>query len=106
MRWEIVFPKPRFSWRFDRQENRERWVYLAGEFGGGSWAVERASGGADDVATYSDWRLIGGLEMKYSSGRSLLFEVGYVFNRELEYKSDLGNFEPDDTVMLRAGVTF
>jgi hypothetical protein len=107
-RFEFIFPKPKLAYRLSQMANAaagERWVYLSGEFGGGSWAIERASG-AEDIATYRDWRLIVGMESKAQTGPGWLVEMGIVFNRDLEYKSGIGDFEPDGAGMLRAGVTY
>ncbi len=104
-RAELVFPQPKIARRYLVRENFERWLYLKGEFGGNSWAVERV-GGANDVATYSDWRLLTGIETRYQNGRVLFFEVGYVFNRELEYQSGIGDFDVNDTGLFRVGLQY
>ena len=36
--------------------DREYWFYLAGELGGGTWAI-RHSDGASDLMSYGDWRV-------------------------------------------------
>lgn len=111
-RLELLFPKPKLSRRVAWSSGREWWAYISGEFGGGSWAVERR-GGADDVVTLSDLRLIFGLEAKFPGAKTVsqnvplvFFEAGYVFNREVEFESGMGDFNPDDTAMLRAGVVY
>ena len=105
VRLELIFPQPRVAYRLMRDESGSRWIYLPGEFGGGSWAIQRTTG-RKDIATYSDWRLILGLETKFITGRRWLLEAGYVFNRQLEYDSGPGDFDPGDTAMIRAGFTF
>jgi len=105
VRLELIFPQPRVAYRLMRDESGSRWIYLSGEFGGGSWAIQRTTG-RKDIATYSDWRLILGLETKFVTGRRWLVEAGYVFNRQLEYDSGPGDFDPGDTAMIRAGFTF
>lgn len=103
-RVEAIFPRPRIARRFGFDGSIEDWVYLAGEFGGGSYGIERASGGPD-VATLSDLRLITGIERK-SPLLNARFEFGYVFAREIEYLSGTPTFEPDDTVMVRGGLWY
>lgn len=105
-RLELIFPKPKFTYRIEKDENLERWAYVAGEFGGGSWAIRRGAAGFDDIVTYSDLRLIGGLETKHTNGMISQFEVGFVFNRKLEYKSNIGNYDVSPTGMLRYQLTF
>ncbi|MCA9117691.1 MAG: hypothetical protein KDA79_21620 [Planctomycetaceae bacterium] len=105
IRFELIFPRPKAAVRFNRTDRVERWMYLAGEFGGGSWAIERANG-ADDTVTLSDYRIIFGVESKYYNGPTWLFEAGYVFNREVEYESGIGDFNPDETMMVRFGYTY
>jgi len=105
VRFELLFPKPRISKRINNGPLFEQWVYVAGEFGGGSWAIDRATG-AKDIVTYSDWRLILGFEQRHENGHAFLLEAAYVFNRELEYRSERGDFEPNSTMMFRAGVMF
>jgi len=84
----------------------ERWLYVGGEFGGGAWAVERASGAPDELDV-TDWRVFVGVERKIVGGLSRRVEVGYVFSRTLEYASDPDNeISLDDTLMLRAGITY
>ena len=99
--WKLEFRQSSFN----RTDRVERWMYLAGEFGGGSWAIERANG-ADDTVTLSDYRIIFGVESKYYNGPTWLFEAGYVFNREVEYESGIGDFNPDETMMVRFGYTY
>ena len=105
IRFELVFPRPKMAIRFNRTDRAERWMYLAGEFGGGTWAIERA-GGADDTVTMSDYRVIFGVESKTYNGPTWLLEAGYVFNREVEYESGIGDFNPDETMIMRFGYTY
>jgi len=106
LRLELVFPKPRLVARlFQPVSGPEYWGYIGGELGGGSWAIEREDGSAD-VITYRDLRLITGVEIKRSKQKLVFFEVGFLFNREFEFESGIGDFDAPETVMLRAGAAF
>ena len=107
IRWELVVPRPRVAWRFSCDDCIEQWAYLAGEFGGGEWSIVRA-GGASDVATYRDFRILAGLERKPlgAYGMHLTFEFGYVFARELEYASVTPDLSLDDTTIVRLTLSY
>ena len=105
-RFEILFPRPKFAQRMTTIGNTEWWWFVAGEYGGDSWSVERAAGG-EDFFDYNDLRVSAGFEWTTLSGYRGLVEVGYVFDREVIYKSGSPPFiEPDDTFMVRGGLTF
>ena len=107
VRWELIAPRPRVAWRFSCDDCIEQWAYLAGEFGGGEWSIVRA-GGASDVATYRDFRILAGLERKPlgAYGLHLTFEFGYVFARELEYASVTPDLSLDDTTLVRLTLSY
>lgn len=103
---ELIFPRPKIARRIFPGLGFDWWAYIAGEFGGGSWAIRRTSG-ADDIATERDLRVILGLERKVEAGISTRAEVAYVFARKLEYLSEIPpDITLDDTVMLRVGGTY
>lgn len=102
--YELIFPRPRFSRRLTWTPHAEWWSYLAGEFGGGTWAFRRDDG-VGDIVTYGDLRLLLGLERRYSPQTCARFEVGYVFAREIELASGPPNIEPGGTLLLRLGLT-
>lgn len=104
-KFELAAPRPRIAWRFSHDDESDRWAYVVGEFGGGTWAIRRASG-LNDVATLSDYRLMLGYERKWTSGRSWLAEAGYVFSRTLEYTSKLEDTDLPSTALVRLGLTF
>ncbi len=109
-RLELMAPRPRVARRILPCYGdlcNEYWGYVAGEFGGGSWSIQRASG-AQDVVMVRDYRVILGIERKSPPGSGRLkgrVEVGYVFARDVEYRSATPDFEPDSTLMLRFGVS-
>jgi len=105
VRYELFFPRPKIASRIRQDADMESWCYLAGELGGGSWAIERANG-MDDVVAYRDYRLIVGYERVRSDEFRWLMEAGYVFNREIEYRSGMGNSSQTPTGMIRGGVAF
>jgi hypothetical protein len=104
-----MVPRPKIArrvyWHGAMTEDVQDWVYLAGELGGGSWAIRRADH-SNDVITYSDLRLILGLERRVLYGLDYYFELAYVFNRKLEYESSTPRLLPPETFMLRAGMTY
>ena len=95
-RVEAVFPKPLVAYRLAAA----RWVYLASEMGGGTWGIERV-GGAGDMFTYRDFRLVTGLQLALGQ-RSVFVELGWVFGRHLKYRSGTPTYDPPDTVLLRS----
>ncbi len=101
VRLELVFPRPRAVIEL---LGRCR-LYIGGELGGGTWAIERATLD-EDLATYRDLRLSVGLEYFEDSRPRMAIEVGYLFDRRLEYTSGNGDFRPNDTTMVRLIGTF
>jgi hypothetical protein len=103
---ELVFPRPKLARLINYGADHSDWVYVLGEFGGNSWAVQRDSGLQDKV-TLRDLRVMLGVERRKNGGVNYRAEVGFVFAREIEYLSAPGaNYEPADTVLLRLGTTF
>ena len=109
VKFDLVFPHPRISrrihWPWNNHKENQDWLYLAGEFAGDAWAIERADG-ADDQVVLSDYRVILGLERRVVGGLSSRFEVGYVFSRRIRYTSGTPDYWPTDTVMLRGGLSY
>lgn len=95
VRFELVFPRPRMVVQLT-DTNR---LAIGGELGGGTWAIERDTF-VDDLVTYRDLRLTVGLERLTDDGHVSAFEIAYLFDRRLEYKSGF-DYAPNDTVMLR-----
>jgi hypothetical protein len=99
---EAVFPRPRIAARIHATPT---WVYLGGELGGGTWAIERVNL-VDDNATYRDLRLVLGCETLHPNLPSSSIEIGYVFDRKLSYSSNIGDYEPANAVMLRMSARY
>jgi hypothetical protein len=110
-RWDIYFPQPKIACYVNTMGNQDLWWYVGGEFGGGSWTVERLSGATQRV-DINDIRVYTGFEWGpsdlFREGRRLGFvEVGWITNRRLVY--DIGpptELEIDDSLMVRAGVGY
>jgi len=104
--FEIYFPRPKLAQRLRVVGNTEIWGYIGGEYGGGSWTVERTSGVSERV-DINDLRGYIGLEFKslVSSFRGYA-EAGYVFERELVYDKSTDGIELDDTFMVRGGLIY
>ena len=106
VKFDIMFPKPKAAYRYTHDPERERWVYMTGELGGGSWAVRRASG-ADDVASYRDLQLLVGIEHKQPNALNWQLEAGYVFSRSVQYLSAPGVITSlPETAVLRVILSY
>jgi hypothetical protein len=106
---DLVFPKPKMAYRFRADGQVEWWNYVAAEFGGGPYSIRRTSPVApeQDVIIWRDYRLYFGVERKAAGGLNSRFEVGYVFGRRIEFiHGGDPDFEPDGTLLLRAGVSY
>ncbi|MBX3412001.1 MAG: hypothetical protein KF708_04730 [Pirellulales bacterium] len=105
MRWEILFPNPKLANRITTWGNTDVWLYVGGEYGGGTWAIQRQDLSETSV-DYNDLRVFIGTEFLGHTGMKGWFEVGFVWNRELVYLDGTPDFKPNETVMLRAGVSY
>lgn len=105
--WDLylVFPNPKIRRTWFSTSTADWWIYLAGEYGGGSWTVDRP--GLDDRTDYNDIRAVLGLEWQTPTQATGHLEIGYVFDREFRFDSGQpGRFKLDDAVMFRAGIGF
>ncbi len=92
--YELVFPRPKIHFRTGSSNS----MYLSGELGGGTWAIERDTATNDNV-TYRDLRLLLGF-IDFDDHNAAL-ELGWAFARKLQYRSGFGDYRPDDTFVLR-----
>jgi len=97
---ECIFPRPRIQVQLDQDHA----MYLGGELGGGTWAVER-DGNVNDNLTYRDLRLTWGV-IDFGSKRSSVLEIGWAFDRSLEYRSGVGDQNLDGALILRCHAHF
>jgi len=115
--YRLVFPTPKISWRLGsgcytasinpppNVRDFDTWLYLAGELGGGTWAI-RHSDGSSDLMSYSDIRVFLGLENRAIVGLGSQIEIGYVFHRYIHLTSTDTNFDLGETLMVRAGLNY
>ena len=87
LRIELVYPEPRVAWRVSTAGDQQHWMSIAGRIGGGEWAIERNRTGLADVVTYTEYELVLGFDTIDNDGSISSFEIGYVFDRALEYRS-------------------
>ncbi|MEM7785615.1 MAG: hypothetical protein AAF623_19865, partial [Planctomycetota bacterium] len=106
MKLDLYFPRPKLSHRIPNINNFEAWVYVGGEYGGGSWAIDRADGTPDQVDV-NDVRSFLGIEWMGPKRVTGFFEFGYVFEREILYRSvPLNKLDLQDTLVIRSGFAF
>ncbi len=105
MEFEALFPKPKAALRVNVGQGFEDWLFATAEFGGNTWSIERDTGEHDKV-TYLDYRILSGVERRLNGGAGFRLEAGYVFGREIEYASGVGNFDPKSTVLIRGAIVF
>jgi len=105
--FDIYFPKPKLAQYLYTVGNTDVWWYIMGEYGGGSWTLERTAVGGDRRVDINDIRVGGGLEWTHQCGLTGFFEAAYVWDRELVFASGLpGTHKLKDTIMLRGGLTY
>lgn len=106
VRFDIFFPQPKLSAYLTTVGQYELWWYLAGEYGGGAWTIERAAGNSDRI-DINDIRAAAGLEWTGPRGLTGFVEGGFVFKRQVIYVvTPSDSFDPGDTFMVRAGLSF
>jgi hypothetical protein len=101
IRIELVYPEPKIARRVSTDGDQEHWMSIAGRIGGGEWAIERDRTGLADVVTYTDYELVLGFDTIDNAGSISSFEIGYGFDRDLEYRSRRGNTNLPETFFLR-----
>jgi hypothetical protein len=106
VRFDFFFPQPKLAAYLTTVGRYEVWWYVAGEYGGGAWTVERTDGTSDRI-DINDIRVSAGLEWTGPRGLMGFVEAGFVFKRQVIYVVDPDDtFNPDDSWMVRAGVAF
>jgi hypothetical protein len=103
-RFELVVPRPRIYRRFSVNCDVEHFVYLGGEVGGNTWTIDRGFG--PEKFTYGDLRAVLGYNRAAKSGLNARFEIGWVFDREIEFDTVAPGFLPADTLMARGEVSY
>ncbi len=105
--WDLylVFPNPKIRRTWFSSGTADWWWYVAGEYGGSSWTLERA--GFGDRVDYNDIRAILGVEWQTPRQATGHLEIGYAFDRELVFESqDPYRGKLDDAIMFRAGIGY
>ncbi|MCL2623406.1 MAG: hypothetical protein FWD31_07040 [Planctomycetaceae bacterium] len=77
------------------------WRYFGIGFGGGTWAFQSV-GKQPDVANYSEFSVVVGLESKRMERTPWKAELGYVFGRSMNFENNtMRKFSIGDTIVLR-----
>jgi hypothetical protein len=105
-RFDIFFPRPKLAQQLTTMGNQDLWWYVAGEYGGGAWTVERSFG--SDRIDINDIRLMLGIEwgqaaLLQQGRRTGFFEAGWVTQREIVSVVEARTIALRDTFMLRIG---
>lgn len=98
--FNLVFPAPKAAWRMSRDTEGSTWGYVAAELGGGSFSIQRP-GAIHDIVTLRDYRLLFGWELRGEKRHATRIEAGWVFGRAVEYASGVGNYNPNQTAIIR-----
>lgn len=109
VRFELLFPNPKFARRLNTIGNTDWWVYFRGDYGGGTWTIRHALDVPNryERIDYNDIRIALGFEFRGLRGTLGHFEVGGSFDREIIYRNHPNDtFRPNPTVFVGGGLVF
>lgn len=95
-RLDAVFPRPKMEFYVDSCTK----LFVAGMMGGGTWDIEFPNE-TNDVMTYRDFRILFGYEASDGNGGYSAWELGYVFDRSLQFRGLAGDTSFDDAFVIR-----
>ncbi len=107
-KYELMAPMLRVARRcygfqaiLPREAAATHWAYVGIGFGGGSWAFQSV-GKRPDVADYSEYSVVVGLESQRGPRNAWKTEFGYVFGRKMEFEKDtMHRLHIDDSLVFR-----
>lgn len=108
---DLFFPEPRYARYLATVGTNDVWWYLEGEYGGGSWAIDRDDG-REDQFDYNDIRFRGGwewgpTERMRAGQRTWFFDLGVAFERQIVYRyNPQDNLDLGTAFMLRLGLGY
>ncbi|SFI74512.1 hypothetical protein SAMN05421753_1126 [Planctomicrobium piriforme] len=105
--WELrlIFPKPRISAFLGTPMGVPTWLYVGAEYHVEAYQVKPKLFAEDTRVQLADWRVTGGL--KFETGWLTSFiEGGYVFDRQVDYKSIGSDFDVDNGFIGRIGFRY
>lgn len=92
---DAIFPRPEIAWAADDSYQ----LYVRGLMGGGSWDIEFPDE-SNDVVTYRDYQILFGIK-QHKDDEVKRWEIGYVFQRQMEFASRADQREFDDAFIIR-----
>ncbi|MCL2348733.1 MAG: DUF6268 family outer membrane beta-barrel protein [Planctomycetaceae bacterium] len=106
-RFELTAPQARISRRLNISTSEfQRWGYVGGGFGGGTWAVESVNH-QSDVAMFREYSVVLGYECVKTNSYTWGAEIGYLFGRRMDFdRNTQSRFEPNDSLMLQAKFSY
>lgn len=106
LKLDIYFPRPKLAQRIRYFDRYQGWAYIGAEYGGGSWTVQ-LPGPLDTQVDINDVRAFFGAEWVGPRSVTGFFEFGYLFNRELVYRTNASDkIKLQDAYMVRTGIAF
>ncbi len=113
VRVDLVYPQPRVNRLLFDDGDRQQWIYLGGGTSGSTWGYQQFDS-TDDQLTYSDLRVVLGLESRpagssgkpFVRGKTMQLELGYVFSRQLEFEQETREESLGDALMMSFSTKF
>ncbi len=106
VRFDVLFPNPKFARRLSTVGNTDWWVYFRGDYGGGTWTVMHLDDSIERI-DYNDIRIAVGFEFRGLRGTLGHIEVGGSLDREVIYQHHPNEaFRPNPTVFVGGGLVF
>jgi len=107
-KYELMAPMLRVSRRchyfrqiLPRQNESIHWGYAGMGFGGGTWAIESVNK-QPDVANYTEFSVVLGLESERMKRTTWKTEIGYVFGRSMNFEHHtMRKFNIGDSIVIR-----
>lgn len=100
---DLQFPASKLSRRLAKDGGRsETWAYLSAGLGGNTWSVTRSTMVSDELSL-RELNLRVGIERIVDGGGGCFADVGFAFDRQLEYSNDDSVVKLNDAILVRGG---
>lgn len=105
--WQLMYPEAKVSVFLGNEPYWSKWAYVRAEFHSEAYAVNRSLAGVsvDDEIQIEDYRVLLGFKMD-SGLYSWFIEGGWVFDRQVEFDSNIPGYDLDTGFIGQIGLRY